>query len=135
MADSVTYITYIHPYSLESKSQKCAFCYGAREGKAVLATPSELGKGWYVCDTESCKNKQAFCSAEFTRRVAGPTSTFVEKFGSFANSAAMADYALAKAFAMPGDPAKNLFQTLQGVKHDSVCPHGLAFYACMSCSH
>ena len=31
--------------------------------------------------------------------------------------------------------AKNLFQTVQGVRYDSLCPHGDPFYACMSCSH
>ena len=30
---------------------------------------------------------------------------------------------------------KNLFQTVQGVKYDDRCPHGLPYYACMSCSH
>ena len=30
---------------------------------------------------------------------------------------------------------KNLFKTVQGVNHDNKCPHGLPFYACMSCSH
>ena len=30
---------------------------------------------------------------------------------------------------------KNLFQIVQGVKHDALCPHGLPYYACMSCSH
>ena len=40
--------------------------------------------------------------------------------------------------AMPGVTdsfIKNLFQTVQGVKHDALCPHGLPYYACMSCSH
>jgi hypothetical protein len=31
--------------------------------------------------------------------------------------------------------AKNLFKTVQGVNYDDKCPHGLPFYACMSCSH
>ena len=30
---------------------------------------------------------------------------------------------------------KNLFQTVQGVKFDDKCPHGLPYYACMPCSH
>lgn len=30
---------------------------------------------------------------------------------------------------------KNLFQSVQGVKYDALCPHGLPYYACMSCSH
>ena len=33
------------------------------------------------------------------------------------------------------DFAKSLFQTIQGVKHDDKCPHGMPFYACMPCSH
>lgn len=42
--------------------------------------------------------------------------------------------------AMPGGEtdlgfAKNLFQTVQGVKFDDKCPHGSPFYACMPCSH
>ena len=32
------------------------------------------------------------------------------------------------------DFAKNLFAAM-GTPHDSKCPHGLPFYACMSCSH
>lgn len=30
---------------------------------------------------------------------------------------------------------KNLFQSVQGVKYDARCPHGLPYYACMSCTH
>jgi hypothetical protein len=30
---------------------------------------------------------------------------------------------------------KNLFQSVQGVKYDARCPHGLPYYACMNCSH
>ncbi len=33
------------------------------------------------------------------------------------------------------DFIKNLFQKVQGVKYDDRCPHGLPYYACMSCSH
>jgi hypothetical protein len=33
------------------------------------------------------------------------------------------------------DFVKNLFQTVQGVKYDARCPHGLPYYACMNCSH
>jgi hypothetical protein len=32
------------------------------------------------------------------------------------------------------DFAKNLFAAM-GTPHDSKCPHGLPFYACMPCSH
>lgn len=52
----------------------------------------------------------------------------------------MAAKGIAAAKAMPGGNtedgfAKNLFQTIQGVKHDDKCPHGMPFYACMPCSH
>ena len=47
---------------------------------------------------------------------------------------------MAEAAAMPGGDtedgfAKNLFQTIQGVKYDDKCPHGMPYYACMPCSH
>ena len=52
----------------------------------------------------------------------------------------MAAKGIAAAKAMPGGDsedgfAKNLFQTVQGVKHDDKCPHGMPYYACMPCSH
>ena len=55
-------------------------------------------------------------------------------------AASKAGAASAAAAAMPGGETesgflKNLFQTLQGVKYDGICPHGEPFYACMSCSH
>lgn len=56
------------------------------------------------------------------------------------SAGAKADSAIANAHNMPGGDsevgfAKNLFQTVQGVKFDDKCPHDLPFYACMSCSH
>lgn len=33
------------------------------------------------------------------------------------------------------DFIKHLFKVVQGVNHDALCPHGLPYYACMSCSH
>ena len=50
------------------------------------------------------------------------------------------DEKISMARAMPGGQtedgfAKNLFQTIQGVKYDDKCPHGDPYYACMSCSH
>ncbi len=55
-------------------------------------------------------------------------------------AATKADNAILEAKAMPGGESelgflKNLFETVQGVKHDDKCPHCLPFYACMSCSH
>ena len=55
-------------------------------------------------------------------------------------AAATADAAISAASKMPGGSTnegfvKNLFKTVQGVEHDARCPHGLPYYACMSCSH
>ena len=33
------------------------------------------------------------------------------------------------------DFIKHLFNVVQGVNHDALCPHALPYYACMSCSH
>lgn len=33
------------------------------------------------------------------------------------------------------DMIKDLFKVVQGVNYDDKCPHGIPFYACMSCSH
>ena len=55
-------------------------------------------------------------------------------------AAATPDAAISAASKMPGGSTndgfvKNLFKTVQGVEHDARCPHGLPYYACMSCSH
>ena len=60
------------------------------------------------------------------------------KLASIVEAAVKADRAISDAKAMSStesDFAKNLFMTVQGVKHDARCPHGLPYYACMSCSH
>ena len=55
-------------------------------------------------------------------------------------AATKADAAIAKATALSGgstghpDFAKALFAAM-GTPHDSKCPHGMPFYACMPCSH
>ena len=67
----------------------------------------------------------------------------VENRGPIANlleAATQADNAISDARNMPGGSTdegfvKNLFKTVQGVNYDDKCPHGLPFYACMSCSH
>ena len=56
------------------------------------------------------------------------------------HAATSADAAIAKAATASGgstnhpDFAKNLFAAM-GTPHDSKCPHGIPFYACMPCSH
>lgn len=64
----------------------------------------------------------------------------VNPMASLLSAGEKADSAIADARNMPGGEthsgfAKNLFQTVQGVKFDDKCPHSLPFYACMPCSH
>jgi hypothetical protein len=91
------------------------------------------------------------CGACYRARVANGTQDAYEAklraetnkvFGltNILGAAHRADNAITAARNMPGGSkdigfAKNLFQTVQGVKFDDKCPHGLPFYACMSCSH
>ena len=83
--------------------------------------------GWRDCTCGGCSG-------------GGPPSEAQRRAHSEHVAARSADKAIAAAKAMPGGStddgfAKNLFQTVQGVKFDEKCPHGLPFYACMSCSH
>lgn len=60
--------------------------------------------------------------------------------GGILGAAVRADVAIMRATKACGgstdhpDFAKNLFAAM-GTPHDSTCPHGLPFYACMPCSH
>jgi len=59
--------------------------------------------------------------------------------GGFGIALSKASAAIASAEAKSGgiltqDFAKNLFAAM-GTPHDSKCPHGIPFYACMPCSH
>ena len=59
--------------------------------------------------------------------------------GAYAKSIAAASAAISAAAVKSGGAdkpefAKNLFAEM-GTPHDSKCPHGLPFYACMPCSH
>jgi hypothetical protein len=68
------------------------------------------------------------------------TRTYESVQLSLSQACLNADLAIAKATTMSGggpdkpDFAKNLFAAM-GTPHDSKCPHGLPFYACMPCSH
>jgi len=129
---------YVHPYSLKNTTTKCAFCHGVCEGMPTVAeTPAgEPVVGWYACDSQSCRDNLKFCVSEFKQRAARlPASDTADNVKNIMKAAAKADDAIAKAKAMPGDFTENLFQTAQGVKHDSMCPHDLPYYACMGCSH
>ena len=68
-----------------------------------------------------------------------PASSVLPVTGGFGVALSKACSAIATAEAQSGgidqpDFAKNLFAAM-GTPHDSKCPHGLPFYACMPCSH
>ena len=80
--------------------------------------------------------KDCMCSPCFWAREKAGGGAIDKLCGAFEKAGA----SIVAAKAMPGGDtdvgfAKNLFQTVQGVKFDDKCPHGLPFYACMPCSH
>ena len=114
---------------------ECVDCYMAQHsepwmdayGRRRFPDTHNIRQGYYMEEEQYAHMRRA----ERERRAAAK---------SLFSAASKADTALAAASAMPGGKTelgfvKNLFETLQGVKHDSKCPHGLPFYACMSCSH
>jgi hypothetical protein len=81
----------------------------------------------------------AFCTCDLCHKAPLEKNT-PTKVTSIEEAFIKAAEGMAAAAAMPGGDtedgfAKNLFQTIQGVKHDDKCPHGIPYYACMSCSH
>ena len=77
---------------------------------------------------------------ERSNAVVSHSRTYETVQPSLSQACLNADLAIAKATTMSGggpdkpDFAKNLFAAM-GTPHDSKCPHGLPFYACMPCSH
>jgi len=69
------------------------------------------------------------------RDPSGSTWRPTSGFAGLMEAAHKADVAIASSGSI-NDPdfAKNLFAAM-GTPHDSKCPHGMPFYACMSCSH
>ena len=81
----------------------------------------------------------AFCTCDLCNKRPLEKNT-PPKVTSIEDALIKAAQGMAAAAAMPGGHtedgfAKNLFQTIQGVKHDDKCPHGMPYYACMPCSH
>ena len=113
---------------------ECVDCYMAQHSQRVfergdwrLPDTHNIRQGYYMEEEVYARQRRL----ERERRAAD---------GSLFGAAAKADAAMAAAAAMPGGETelgfvKNLFETVQGVKYDDKCPHGLPFYACMSCSH
>lgn len=97
------------------------------------------------CACGACHNKRVAngTDAEYSAWVHTQAAAIMSRpprSAAILSAAEKADSAIADALNMPGGETdagfvKNLFQTVQGVKFDDKCPHGLPFYACMSCSH
>jgi superfamily I DNA and/or RNA helicase len=113
---------------------ECVDCYMGQHSQRVfergewrLPDTHNIGQGYYMEEEHYARQRRL----ERERRDA-PKPLLA--------AAANADNAIVEAKAIPGSETelgflKNLFQTVQGVKYDSMCPHGEPFYACMCCSH
>jgi hypothetical protein len=120
-----------------SASGSCVECYTNRysyDASGRLKMPDEIRmlrqayymeEQWYM---NSRRQKEEAAAA-----TAAPTATgFVSDLTKASNAISAA---AAKSGGVTGeDFAKNLFAAM-GTPHDSKCPHGLPFYACMPCSH
>jgi hypothetical protein len=116
-----------------SASGSCVECYAKRysyDAKGRLKMPDEIHmlrqayymeEQWYM---NSMRQREKEAAATAT------TSS------TFAANLSKATAAISQAATGGGgeDFAKNLFAAM-GTPHDSKCPHGMAFYACMCCSH
>ena len=113
---------------------ECVDCYMAQHSQRVfergewrLPDTHNIRQGYYMEEEHYAQQRRL----ERERRDA-PKPLLV--------AAVNADNAIVEAKTMSGGETeigflKNLFETVQGVKYDSKCPHGEPFYACMCCSH
>jgi hypothetical protein len=120
-----------------SASGSCVECYANRysyDASGRMKMPEEIKmlrqayymeEQWYMNSRRQKEKEQ-----EATAAAAATTSS------SFAANLSKATTAISQAATGGGgeDFAKNLFAAM-GTPHDSKCPHGLPFYACMPCSH
>ena len=136
---------------------------GAAEPKPVVASPHTRGS-YYTHNVDTCAcgtcyksrvdsgTEQAYAKrckdaadavmakmAKPLQRAEIPPLQRQNSVIGILQAAANADTAIAKASAASGgtnhpDFAKALFAAM-GTPHDSKCPHGMPFYACMPCSH
>jgi hypothetical protein len=128
-----------------SASGSCVECYANRysyDAKGRLKMPDEIHmlrqayymeEQWYISSKRQREQRE---KEKEEREKAAATAT---TSSSFAADLSKASSAISQAAAKSGgvgatDFAKNLFAAM-GTPHDSKCPHGLPFYACMCCSH
>ena len=121
---------------------ECVDCYMAQHSQRVF----ERGE-WRFPDTHSIRQGYYMEEEQYAQmrrvereRLATSKQSAEGALSSLSAAATNAGKAFVKAEAMVGGDTesgfvKNLFETVQGVKYDSKCPHGEPFYACMCCSH
>ena len=116
---------------------ECVECYMAQHSQRVF----ERGE-WRMPDTHNIRQGYYMEEEHYARahRLAASKQSAEGALSSLSAAATNADNAIVEAKAMPAGETelgflKNLFETVQGVKYDSMCPHGEPFYACMCCSH
>ena len=118
--------------------------YKAKTVALPIAPPLRRSEHVKNCACGACHNKRVANGTQdaYMAELRAETDKILGRspISELVAAAARADDAIDAAFKMPGGNTdngfvKNLFQTVQGVKFDDKCPHGLPFYACMSCSH
>lgn len=135
-----------------SASGICVECYTNKyscDARGRLKMPEEIRmvrqayymeEQWYMSSRrqkEEAATTAAAAAAAATS--AAPATTAATTATGFGAALSKASAAISVAAAKSGgvaseDFAKNLFAAM-GTPHDSKCPHGLPFYACMPCSH
>ena len=117
---------YSNPYTHKVETCPCGTCHKAR-----------VDSGMEEAYTKRCREASNAALARLSTSPPRQESCAGGGFGAALNKASAA---IAKAAAASGgsidhpDFVKNLFAAM-GTPHDSKCPHGLPFYACMPCSH
>jgi len=119
-----------------SASGSCVDCYANRysyDASGRLKMPSEiqmLRQAYYMEEQWYMKSRRQKESSTATATASASGSGFGEALKKASTAISVA----ATKSAVGDDFAKNLFAAM-GTPHDSKCPHGLPFYACMPCSH
>jgi hypothetical protein len=148
------------PRMAESSAPQCRDCRTSGRGECMechvknksydergyLKMPSQLhmlrqayvmSEGFYerrVCDQEKEKAHSIKCACGVCFWKREELEGRVPKFSPRAATAPSPIGSILHAAAGGNDMAKDIFAAM-GTPHDSKCPHGLPFYACMPCSH
>lgn len=119
-----------------SASGSCVDCYANRysyDASGRLKMPDEimmLRQAYYMEEQWYMNSRRQKEKEQEAAATAATSSSFVANLSKAATAISQA----ATGGVGGEDFAKNLFAAM-GTPHDSKCPHGMAFYACMCCSH